>query len=139
MIPSRRGADTLHHVEGDLVVADKLALQSIIKQCGPLWEAARGKHLVVVGPLPRYVTVSCCGNSKHMADRESEGFNTKLMTDLAACCAAIKDCLFNTGTRNGRVMDPLRNLKGLAAAEIWGVDPVQVPHLLSAGRQCGGS
>ena len=32
--------------------------------------------------------------------------------------------VFNAGLRNGRVMDPMRNLRGMSADEIWGRDPV---------------
>ena len=36
----------------------------------------------------------------------------------------MKDNLFNAGLRYGRVMDPMRNLRGMAAVEIWGRDPI---------------
>ena len=44
--------------------------------------------------------------------------------DLVSCGTAIKDFLFTSRLRNGRVMDPGRQLQGLDATEIWGTDPV---------------
>ena len=47
-----------------------------------------------------------------------------LKLELATCTKNMKDYLFNAGLRYGRVMDPMRNLKGLAVDEIWGKDPI---------------
>ena len=67
--------------------------------------------------------------------------------DLVACGGAIKDFLFTSGHRNGRLMDPARQLRGLAAAEIWGADPIhpkkEIYELLADGvieveRSCTG-
>ena len=44
--------------------------------------------------------------------------------DLSKCCGNIKDFLFTSAHRNCRVMDPTKNMAGLAASEIWGSDPV---------------
>ena len=66
--------------------------------------------------------------------------------DLAACGTVIKDFLFTTGLRNGRLMDPSRQLRGLTAAEIWGPNPIhpkkEIYELLADGvieveRSCG--
>ena len=59
-----------------------------------------------------------------MTNRNTPGFYQKMKDDLAACGGAIKDFLFTAGHRNGRLMDPARQLRGLAAAEIWGADPI---------------
>ena len=101
--------------------------------------------MVVVGPMPRYVTDGCCQESDHVTNRTRPEFYAKMKDDLAACGTTIKDFLFS-GLRNGRVMDPGRQLRGLAAAEIWGTDPVhpkkEVYGLLADGvieveRACG--
>ena len=39
--------------------------------------------------------------------------------DLSKCCGNIKDFLFTSAHRNCRVMDPTKNMAGLAASEIW--------------------
>ena len=72
----------------------------------------------------------------------------KMKLDMAACCGAVKDYLFTSGNRHGRLLDPARNLSGLAVTEIWGAEPVhpkkEVYALLANGaveveKSCGGT
>ena len=74
--------------------------------------------------MARLITGSCCQDQSHAANRGNSDFYTKMKDELAASCRNIKDFLFTSGHRNGRVMDPARSLLGLTAAEIWGNDPV---------------
>ena len=122
--PARKGKDGRFHFDGDLVLADKDGQYAILKLCEPLWEAAKGKKMVIVGPMARLITGSCCQDQSHAANRGNSDFYTKMKDELAASCRNIKDFLFTSGHRNGRVMDPARSLLGLTAAEIWGNDPV---------------
>ena len=124
LIPAARDNDGKYHVEGNLTVADKAALVAVMKLCGPLWEAAAGKHMVILSPLPRYVKEGCCGEYDHMPNRREADFYQTLKLELAACSKHLKDYLFNAGLRYGRVMDPMRNLRGLVVDEIWGRDPI---------------
>ena len=146
LCPSRRTSDGNYHVEGELVVASRESQFAILKMCTPLWEAAKGRHMVVVGPMPRYVTEGCCPDPDHVTNRTRPDFYTKMKDDLVSCGTAIKDFLFTSGLRNGRVMDPGRQLRGLDATEIWGTDRVhpkrEVYGLLANGvinveRACG--
>ena len=125
LIPALRDNDGNYHVEGDLTIADKTALLAVMKLCGPLWEAATGRHMVIISPLPSYVKEGCCVEHEHMPNRREVDFYQKLKQELAACSKNMKDFLFNAGLRYGRVMDPMRNLRGMSADEIWGRDPVQ--------------
>ena len=135
----KKGPDGKFHVMGDLAVADRDGQLAILKLCEPLWEAARGKHMIIVGPLARYVTGSCCSESDHVGNRRRPDFYVKMREQLASCSNNIKDYLFTSGQRNGRVMDPARSLRGLAAAEIWGEDPIhpreEIYDLLAEGIQ----
>ena len=109
---------------GDLVVADPAAQQAVMKLCAPLWEAASSTNMVVVSPLPRYVKHSCCPDAGHIPNRTDPAFYYTLKEELAACSTTIKNFLFISGMRYGRVMDPQRNIKGLTIADIWDKDPV---------------
>ena len=70
-------------------------------------------HLLQVLPEPDYIM-----------NRSHPEFYQKIKEDLAVCGTVIKDFLFTTGLCNGRLMDPARQLRGLTAAEIWGLDPI---------------
>ena len=124
LIPATRDQDGRYHVEGDLVLADRSAQLAVLKLCSPIWDTAAGKHMVVVSPLPRYVRDGCCDAQEHMPNRKDPEFYTTLKQELAACAKNIKDFLFNSGMRNGRVMDPQKNLRGLSVADIWREDPI---------------
>ena len=124
LVPARKGLDGVYHVDGDLVVADREAQYAILKLCRPLWEAAGGKNFVIVGPMPRYVSASCCPDTEHIPNRLNDNFYEKLKMDLTTTSSTIKDYLFSSGLRNGRVMDPQRNMAGLAPNDIWDSDPI---------------
>ena len=68
--------------------------------------------MVIVGPMARFIISSCCQDQAHAANRRNNDFYTKMKKELAACCRNIKDFLFTSGHRNGRVMDPARSLLG---------------------------
>jgi hypothetical protein len=55
-----------YHVDGELVVADKRAQEKLVMLCKPLFETAAGRKLVVISPLPRYVTGPGCEEKLHM-------------------------------------------------------------------------
>ena len=124
LCPARKAPDGSYHLDCELVVASKDNQFAIMKLCGPLWEAAKGKNMVVVGPLPRFITAGCCEDTEHITNRTSPDFYNKMRMDLTAGFSTIKDFLFTSGLRHGRVMDPGRQLCRLTAAEIWGSDPV---------------
>ena len=121
-IPARRGLDGKFHVDGALVLADKDNQYAILKLCEPLWSATKNKHVVVVGPLPRFISNGCCADSEHVSNRTDLDYYVRMKEDLSKCCGNIKDFFFTSAHRNCRVMD--KNMAGLAAAEIWGSDPV---------------
>ena len=122
--PAKKGPDGNYHFEGDVVLADKDGEFAILNLCEPLWEAAKGKNMVVVVPMARFITGSCCGDSTHAVNRSNNDFYTKMREELTASCRNIKDFLFTGGFRNGRLMDPARALLGLTVAEIWNSDPI---------------
>ena len=99
--------DSHYHVDGELVIASRDTQYSILKLCMPLWEAANGRHMVVVAPMPRYVKAGCCPEPDHITNRVEPEYYPKMKTELAACSSAIKDFLFTSGLRNGRLMDPV--------------------------------
>ena len=74
LIPASSDNNGKYHVEGDLTVAVKSSLLAVMRLCGPLWEAATGKHMVILSPLPCYVKEGCCGDQEHMPNRREADF-----------------------------------------------------------------
>ena len=90
LCPARKALDGHYHVDGELVVASRETMLSILKLCAPLFEAASGLHMVVVGPLPRYVKHSCCLEEDHITNRLNPDYYLKMKQDLSTCCRAVK-------------------------------------------------
>jgi hypothetical protein len=59
-----------------------------------------------------------------MPNRRLPGFEQQLTEDLKATAGNFKDFLFTHGFKNGKVVDPLINLRSMQNNEIWGKDPV---------------
>jgi hypothetical protein len=121
-IPHRRMGDVMHF-DGDLVLCDKQEMMKLLKLCKPLFEAAAGAKIVMVGPLPRYVAASCCSETSHMPNQKEDTFLHNLLSELGMVNKCIKDFLFLEGYRNARVMDPWIGLRHLDIKEVWGDDP----------------
>ena len=60
LCPARRAIDGKYHMDGELVIASQESQFAILKLCGPLWEAAKGLRMVVVGPMSQYISSRCC-------------------------------------------------------------------------------
>ena len=142
----KKGPDGKYHVLGDLAIADKDGQYAILKLCEPLWEAAKGKSMVIISPMARFITAGCCQDPGHASNRQNPDFYTKMREELTACTGNIKDYLFTSGLRHGRVMDPARCIRGLVAAEIWDSDPIHprdaiydllADGAVTVGKSCG--
>jgi hypothetical protein len=118
--------DGVSHMVGDLTVCDRSVLNKLLKLCMPLLAATEGIKTVLVGPLPRYVTGSCCQDPEHMPNRLRARFLEDLVADLDDVHKCARDFLFVEGLRNMRVMNPWVGLRGSSPANIWGEDPVHV-------------
>jgi hypothetical protein len=115
-----RNLNGKYHVDGELVVADKRSQEKLLKLCKPLFSSAAGRKLVVVIPLPRYVTAPCCQDEEQMPNRKKRSFLEETLAELEV----FKMGLFSSNLRNARVMDPWIGLRHLSNEDIWGRDTV---------------
>ncbi len=70
-----------YHIEEDLQVIDGDSFKELFDLSLPLLKATKGHNLVVIGPLPRYVTYKCCGDSCHITNYDDENY----IDNVAAC------------------------------------------------------
>jgi hypothetical protein len=124
-IPPRK-LDGRYHFDGDIVVADKATVVKFMRMCRPALNATEGIPTAFIGPMPRYVTGSCCGDAEHMANRSTPGFEAKMRGDLADLNRTVKEFLRNDGYSNIRAMDPWVGLRQYEKRELWGKDPVHI-------------
>jgi uncharacterized membrane protein YgcG len=124
-IPPRRVGE-VEHIEGDLSVIDSAVLNKLLKLCKPLVAATAGIKTVWIGPLPRYVTGSCCLEAGHVANRLQRGFLDTVLASLEDVHRSTRDFLFMEGMRHARVMNPWVGLRSTSPSNIWGEDPVYI-------------
>ncbi len=65
LVPCRREQGP----NGDLVLAIAEALMHEIDTCMLAVTACRGKRIVLLSPLPRYISANCCSDNEHVPKR----------------------------------------------------------------------
>jgi hypothetical protein len=105
-------------------VATKEVQLRMLKTMGPIWEATSGHKTIVVGPMVRYLTESCCTDEDHLPNRNDAGFGDGLRKKMLEARNVLKDFLAKEGHSHCRVLDPAVDIAGKPLADIWNVgDP----------------
>ncbi len=61
LIPCRRElASNTYHVDGGLVLQPAEAFESLVEDCLPIFKACGGHRVIMLSPLPRFITPGCC-------------------------------------------------------------------------------
>ena len=60
--------DGSYHIPGKLKVIDSKHVKKLFGTVMPVFRAARGVEILIVGPLQHYVAQKCCGNSGHITN-----------------------------------------------------------------------
>jgi hypothetical protein len=113
-----------YHIEGNLTISSKSAQQVLLTSLKPMFDAARGRNIVVCAPMPRYLKLSCCANEEHVANRKSSGFEANLLRDLKESAEHVRDFMFTSGHKAAKVLDPAVSWRQSDVNDIWGSDPV---------------
>jgi hypothetical protein len=118
--PARKDAEGIYHIDGDLVMAAKEAQLKILKLLEPIWELTAGIRTIVIGPMARYITESCCDDPDHIPNRQAAGFMDGQKKELLAARNVLKDYFQNEKHNHCRVLDPAVDIAGKKAEEVWG-------------------
>ena len=114
-----------YHVVGELVVAGKEAQYSIYKALKPVLLAAAGGPIILVTPLPRFITHGCCEDETHLTNRSSPDFATDQQRHLAETRTNLRSFLFSDNIRSVSVINPAPLFDGVPVTESWdGKDPI---------------
>jgi hypothetical protein len=90
----------------------------------PMFEAAKGKHCIIVTPMPRYLVKSCCERDSHMPNARTQNFGIQLQRDLKEVSDHFRDFFFTAGYRLFKILDPLVSWRGEELGTLWEDDPV---------------
>ena len=114
-----------YHVVGDLVVAGKEAQHNIYKTMRPALLAASGGPIIIITPMPRYITHGCCEDESHLTNRASSEFSADILRHLAETRTNFRSFAFNDNVRNISVINPALLFDSIQTSEGWdGSDPI---------------
>jgi len=130
---TRKGKDKKFHVDGELKLVTKEDLKSLFIEIMPLIRAAKGKHIIIMTPLPRYVFSKCCLSSVHVTNFGRVDYMEELLGSLRDIHGWINSSVFMRRLKNIKIFnstsalgfqDPLVSEAQLL--DLWGNDPVHL-------------
>ena len=125
LMPCRKEANSdQYHVEGEVMLAPKELLKTILNTCTPVFRAAGDIPKIVMVPLPRYTRNGCCEDKDHATNCANPEYITQLLADLDSMRRQIKDLCFSANLRNISVINLGRTVE--ENKESWGSDPVHL-------------
>jgi hypothetical protein len=87
-LPPFQDEDGTYHVEGQLDIAPLHSLTIVASMGKKLIEAAGTAKVIVVMPIPRYVTAGCCTAPGHITN-QSEADYQALLASAAHTCKSV--------------------------------------------------
>jgi hypothetical protein len=99
------------HVEGALDVAPLKALRIIAKMAADLCGASGSAKVLMMLPLPRYVTAACCSSRRHVTNLDDADYESVLLTGSRVCRSVLEDELEGLG-RQPVIYSPLAAFTG---------------------------
>jgi hypothetical protein len=130
-ILTRKGKDGKFHVEGELKLISKEDMKEIFLLILPLIKAAKGKRIIIMGPLPRYLLARCCGNPGHLTNRNGDNYIDEMIQAIRDVYSWINNTIFMRRIKGVKVFNPTHAL-GFndydvnidTIIDLWGDDPV---------------
>jgi hypothetical protein len=122
LMPEMKGPDGKFHLNGDLKVAGGDRQFEILNMLKPILDLVKEMQVILISPLPRYVSNGCCDKRDHVANHFQRGFKDKILAKLSEVKANTKNFMFMNHYRNVTVMDPA--MRGVPEEDIWDSDPI---------------
>jgi hypothetical protein len=121
---ARKDNDGHFHVDGDLLVVNKEAQMRLFKLMEPIWRLAPKQIMIIISPMIRYLTGSCCADPDHIPNRTAPNFESVIRSSLEGLRNNLKVSLHSSGFHHCRVLDPNMDIATLKREVAWGEDPV---------------
>jgi hypothetical protein len=83
--PAFAGEYSTYHIPGSLTVASAASVKKILSNCSMVGKLCSGANMVVlVAPLPRYLTKKCCDDPDHTENFncEDEDFESEIVAGI---------------------------------------------------------
>jgi hypothetical protein len=99
-----KGDDNQYHIQGRLVYVERACFKELFMLALPLLRAGLNHTKVILSPLMRYVTSSCCANAGHMTNRREKSFAAAMGLALGEVKEWLQDFTFTRRIRNFTVL-----------------------------------
>jgi hypothetical protein len=70
------------HIPGELNVRSKSYLKNLLCSLKKITDVSPDSKIIMLAPVPRYITSRCCDNSDHFKNFADKGFQEELVDDL---------------------------------------------------------
>ena len=101
----------------------------------PVFRAARGAEILVIGPLQRYIMQKCCGNPGHITNFADQDYRTAIASAIKEVGIHLRNLIHTRRIKAVKILNPAV-LMGIAGGNAtgnnnntdstssWGRDPV---------------
>jgi hypothetical protein len=126
-----KGKDGRYHVRGELKVASKDQVGSIMKMVKPLLKVSPSVQKILILPIPRYLDPDrkCCNSNSHVTNAGA-GLEAEIRSGLTSMKKNVRGILFKDGITNVKLLDPYTLVTNLGKDRY--ADPV---HLMQDGYE----
>jgi hypothetical protein len=113
---SVRDSDGKWHIEGDLVFRPRSVIKKTLNLCAEIFRNEKPFNIVIISPVPRYVSGKCCKDKNHISNFDDPLYNTEMMTELDS----VEDLLSGWGqnlTENAEIIS-IRSIADIPDASL---------------------
>ena len=114
---------------GELSTRNEDKFKEIFKMVIPIFRAARGSRIILIGPLARYVIHKCCEDPQPVSNADCPTFVEDIRAQLLSLGKLLKNLVHLRRLKHTKVLN-LAVLMGLTFTSpddlhsLWGADPV---------------
>jgi len=107
--------DGQYHVEGELDTISKERMRELFDIAAPVFRAAKNVPTFVLGPIPRYMTTSCCEEPDHVTNFEDADYAANIAGGVSALGRHLRQLVWHKRWKNVVVLNT-PELMGIAGS-----------------------
>jgi hypothetical protein len=108
------------HYAGRITVCPESNFKQILTALTPIFMSAQDNLKVILPPMPRYISGSCCANLSHGTNVGEEGYGIEILDKLTGLRGLMKKNLKDIGLKNFWLLDGIAAVLGISPPEIRG-------------------
>jgi hypothetical protein len=82
-LPATAGEDGTYHIPGSLMVACAATVKKVLGNCNQIGKmCAKAQQVILVAPIPHFVTSKCCEDQGHVENYDKEDFEGEIVSGI---------------------------------------------------------